>query len=331
MAELKRYERIKDIETGEKGIVSLLFNGVTERTPNPGNTYVDLDLSDIDGLQINAKKWKIDKETLLAQIPLSTVVDVQLHAQEYKGNRSYIAEGIRPSKKPFKDFVKTAPVEAEEVFQEMREAVPEDNAYGMIIRKLLDDWKDTFLTQSGAQKIHHAYLGGLLYHTYCVYKNSLMIAEHYNLGFKTKLDIDLLKAGAILHDIGKLKAQVTDAVGNSEYTLEGTLIGHVILGYEMIDEAIRVLKEDEKFNPEDEKILLLKHMILAHHGALENGSPVAPLIPEAQILHEADMLDFKIDLYETALDTMDEGEVSENNWILKHRFYKAVQPKNDAK
>lgn len=125
---------------------------------------------------------------------------------------------------------------------------------------------------------HHAELGGLLKHTCEVAQIALGIARHFE-----SADTDLVLAGAMLHDIGKLASYRWD--GPFEMTVPGTVIGHVVLGSLMLDRRLRA--ENPMPCTEDE-LLLLQHLILSHHGKLEFGAPVVPLTLEAEILHFAD-------------------------------------------
>ncbi len=136
-------------------------------------------------------------------------------------------------------------------------------------------------------KAHHAYRGGLLEHVVTLTRVSERICEVY-----TQLDRDLLLAGVFLHDIGKLRELACDS--GFVYTDEGQLLGHLVIGVEMLSDKIRET-EQKLCEPFPEEIRLqLKHLILSHHGSYEFGSPRLPMTPVAIALHLIDNLDAKI-------------------------------------
>ena len=149
----------------------------------------------------------------------------------------------------------------------------------------------SFKTHSAAKSVHHGFIGGLLEHTLSVTSLCSMMAEHYPF-----LDRDLLVAGAMLHDIGKTR-ELSDFPMN-DYTDEGQLIGHIIIGVSMIEEKLgRIDDFPERLHNE------LIHLILSHHGELEYGSPKKPALIEAMVLSLADNMDAKVETMYEALST----------------------------
>jgi 3'-5' exoribonuclease len=133
-----------------------------------------------------------------------------------------------------------------------------------------------------ARQLHHAWLGGLLEHVVSLLKLADRVAPHYPI-----LHRDLLLTGVILHDIGKVRELSWDV--GFEYTVEGTLLGHIQMGVELVEKTIATLPD---FPPRLRTLVV--HMILSHHGKLEFGSPKLPMIPEALVLNFVDDLDAKI-------------------------------------
>jgi 3'-5' exoribonuclease len=133
-----------------------------------------------------------------------------------------------------------------------------------------------------AKQLHHAWLGGLLEHVVSLLTLADRVAPHYPL-----LDRDLLLTGVILHDIGKVR-ELSWEIG-FEYTVEGSLLGHIQIGTALTERAIDSLPN---FPPRLKTLVL--HMILSHHGKLEFGSPKLPMIPEALALSFLDDLDAKM-------------------------------------
>ena len=167
------------------------------------------------------------------------------------------------------------------------------------LRKLLPyiftpERKKLFFKSPAAKKIHHNYAGGLLEHTMNIVRLCRQCAANYH-----QLNLDLLLTGALLHDVGKtreLSMRVTP-----EYTSYGRLMGHIVMGADILAEGIRAYRQEQGFFPEDLE-LILKHMILSHHGTLEYGSPVKPLTPEAFMIYSMDNLDAKLFVYFTHIE-----------------------------
>ena len=158
------------------------------------------------------------------------------------------------------------------------------------LRKLLEsffvenkDFEKRFKFHSAAKSVHHGFVGGLLEHTLSVTKNCDYFAETYPI-----LNRDLIVSAAIFHDIGKLEELST--FPENDYTDEGQLLGHIMIGAEMVGERIRTIPGFPKGTANE-----LKHCILAHHGELEYGSPKKPALAEALALSFADNIDAKME------------------------------------
>lgn len=186
----------------------------------------------------------------------------------------------------------------------------ENPIYQKITKEIYEQHKDLFYVHPAATKFHHAYVGGLSYHTYTILKLIDVFVESYNY-----LDKDLLYASAILHDIKKID-EITNVDG--EYTTEGQLIGHIVMGTIDIDRVARKLGYEAT-----EEVLLLKHTILSHHGQLNFGSPKKPQIGEALLLWFLDTIDSKLGTLGDVLETVNPGEFTPNIPVLdRMRFYK---------
>jgi len=186
------------------------------------------------------------------------------------------------------------------------------------LRKLLlslfeedrDVW-DAFRMAPAAMKMHHAYVGGLLEHTVSLVRLARAYASE-----DPRIRGDLLVTGAFLHDIGKMDELIF--FPELGYTDEGRLLGHIYLGARRVDRHIQQLRERGVDFPETLRLELL-HMILAHHGLQEWGSPVEPRTFEAHVLHYLDNLDAKAWMYRNALD-----HESEDRWIYQEGLRRPV-------
>lgn len=210
-------------------------------------------------------------------------------------------------------FLPCAPVPIKELEKEL------DKYIAMIkksdIRRIVEDiflrYRREFLIYPAAVKMHHHYIGGLAYHTLTIVRLALTYIKEYKC-----LDKDLLIAGALLHDIAKV--QEFNGPNEDKYSLDGQLIGHLVLG------ALEIEKTAEKLNiGKTEDVLLLEHMVISHHGQLQFGAAKKPETPEAVLLWLLDMTDSKLRVVEESYLNMDDGSWSEAIGVLeKAKFYK---------
>jgi 3'-5' exoribonuclease len=184
----------------------------------------------------------------------------------------------------------------------------------LLVNTILSDPEiaTAFREAPAARQLHHAWLGGLLEHVVSLLGLADRVAAHYPL-----LDRDLLLTGVVLHDIGKIR-ELSWGIG-FDYTIEGTLLGHIQMGVDIVEKAIAGLPEF----PSRLRTLVL-HMILSHHGKLEFGSPKLPMIPEALALNFVDDLDAKMQAVTSEFDkTIREGkgpdELTGKVWSLDNR------------
>lgn len=200
----------------------------------------------------------------------------------------------------------------EDLFKELLGLVQsvKDPDYRRVLNSFLVDDKtfvEAFKNAPAGVRIHHAYVGGLLEHSLTVAKLSERVCQVY-----PQLDRDLLVTGAILHDIGKVREYAVTQRG-FEITTEGELLGHIVMGIEMLDGKSR--------NVSGEKLLKLKHLLASHHGEFEWGSPVLPKTPEALVLHFIENMDSKLNRVFGIMEREDNGkEWSEYDSNLSRRF-----------
>ncbi len=182
----------------------------------------------------------------------------------------------------------------------------------IIVEELLEE--EDFFIYPAAKTVHHAHIGGIAEHTLSMLKMSEAFIVNYDL------DSDLLFAGIILHDYGKLRELA--AIGLT-YTVEGNLLGHLMIGYELICQTMMKYKISET-----EKTMLLKHMIISHHGKLEYGSAKEPMTIEAYVLSQIDEIDAKVNLLQNTFTKQEAGTISGPiNLFDRRRFYKTKDGK----
>ncbi|MFI3329851.1 MAG: HD domain-containing protein, partial [bacterium] len=173
------------------------------------------------------------------------------------------------------------------------------------------DIESKFVIYPAATRMHHAYIGGLLYHTVSM----LELCDKYIEVYPT-LKRDYLICGVIVHDM--MKVEEYEAPVNASYSLEGQLLGHIVMGVIKLDkkaEELKILNTEE--------VLILKHMLISHHGQQAFGSPVKPATKEALLLWYLDTIDSKLRVLEEELEKTDEGTFTNNiNVLDRAKFYK---------
>lgn len=313
-------KKIVDFDKGEKIEGYFLIKTVDCKITNNSSTnkYLDFNLIDSTG-EINGKLWECNSE-LEQMFSDNMLVKVRGVVNEYRGKLQLKIEKIRnvtpEDKINIDDFVLSAPYKSEDMFDiilEFMEKIDNKDIKGIVEHIILES-SSKLMHYPAAKSNHHAIRGGLLYHTTSMLRAGEKLLEVY-----THLNKDLLFAGIILHDVAKIIEMDSSELGIvSQYTTEGQLLGHIILGVNLIDRAGREIKADSEI------IMLLQHMILTHHYEPEYGSPKKPMIPEAEMLHHLDILDARMYDMQKALNDVKEGEFSEKIYSLENiSIYKA--------
>ncbi len=198
----------------------------------------------------------------------------------------------------------------------------EDAPLRKLVESILTAHRQQLLTIPAARRNHHAYQGGLLEHTLSVTRTCVYLAEKYAEYYadaQPPLDTGVVAAGAILHDVGKIRELQQDPEGTS-YTAEGSLIGHLLMGRDMVREAAAEIEIDA------ETLLRLEHLIIAHQRLPEWGSPKPPMTPESLIVHYADDLDAKYHMMQAVLsDDKNPGPVTSKKNVLYQQVFRGLQ------
>lgn len=261
-----------------------------------GNLYLQVELSDSSGT-ISARMWNAS-EVEYRNFDDGDFVRVEGNTQLYQGCMQLIASHIckaRHEEIDYSDFMPVGPQEIDRMAARLKEllrGMKNPHLLNLAECFLIDDeLMGRFTRAPAGVKNHHAYVGGLLEHVLSLMEVCARVAPLY----KT-LDADLLLMGAFLHDIGKIGELSYDR--GFAYTDEGQLIGHVVMGVSMLEGKLR---EAERLSGEavpPELALRLKHMVVAHHGQYEFGSPKLPMTLEAVALTQLDNLDAKLHSFE---------------------------------
>lgn len=317
-----KYIRFTDAEIGSTLKRPVLVTAVSENTAKNGKTFAKITMKD-GFTEITATMFDISEAVLDARgISKNTVCDAVLGVNEYQGSKNFLVNEIHITADPslsMDDFIKVPPVDMNFMYSEIIRIIRSaaDSCGGKykplseLAEKILEDNKAAYMSSSAAIAMHHNLKGGLLYHSYRMVKSAETLCSVY-----TTLDKELMVCGAALHDIGKIWEYRTDASGDAEFTASGVLFGHLYMGASLIK------KNAEGQNYSGEKIKLLTHMILAHHGLQEYGAVASPAIAEAFALYMIDNLDAKMYVYEDHRETVAPGGLSEKKpFGMENRIY----------
>ncbi|MEH7503234.1 3'-5' exoribonuclease YhaM [Neobacillus drentensis] len=303
-------------EVGEQVELFLLIKSSTKGIASNGKPFLTLILQDKSG-EIEAKLWDVNEEDGKSYAPQS-IVKILGEVQNYRGKSQLKIRQIRrtgPSDEvKLDDFLETAPLSQEEMMGKLTQYIfdMKNPNIQRITRHLIKKHQKAFLEFPAATKNHHEFVSGLAFHVVSMLDLAKSIAILY-----PSLDKDLLYAGVILHDMGKV-LELSGPI-STVYTIEGNLLGHITI---MINE---IGKAAEELGISGEEVLILQHLVLSHHGKAEWGSPKPPMIKEAEILHYIDNLDAKMNMLDRALERVKPGEFTERIFALENRsFYKPV-------
>lgn len=254
------------------------------RSTRQGEAYLSLELADRTGA-VPGVMFRPDRRA--EAVPTGAVVQVSGTVTSYRGVRRVSVDALRPvSEYEATDLLPSGTRDPQEALAELRGLVRsvKDPFLARLLRAVFGDrqFLDAFMTSPGARSVHHAYVGGLLEHTVAVARICRAIAPLY-----PDLDADLLVAGALLHDIGKVDELTFDTA--IDYTESGRLLGHVLLGEHRVQRAVASLGAEVP----QTVAARLSHVLIAHHGELEWGAPRQPCTLEALVLHHVDNLDAK--------------------------------------
>ncbi len=307
-------KKLLEFDVGESVELFLLIKSSVKGTASNGKPFLSLVLQDKSG-ELEAKLWDVS-ETDEVAYAAEHIVHIAGDIQNYRGRKQLKIRQIRQAT-PLDnvsagEFMETAPVNKDEMAEEITQYIFEMKNANLqrITRSLLKKYQDKFYDYPAAVRHHHEFVSGLSYHVVSMLRLAKSISDLY-----PSVNRDLLYSGVILHDLGKV-IELSGPVSTT-YTLEGNLIGHISIVAE------EVSKMAEELHIEGEEVIVLKHILLAHHGKGEWGSPKPPLVREAEILHQIDLMDASMNMMEKALRHTKPGEFSERIFGLDNRsFYR---------
>ena len=291
------------------------------KTAKNGKAYGDCLISD-PSFDIPAKYWDIPGE-MAALFQQNGILRIEATLDYFKESPQLTIDGVyvplqQDIDQSLRDLGLMASRDIDGMYKELLDIIA--NVQYNTLRQMLvyifvtnKPLAEKFKRHPGAVKNHHAYIGGLLQHTLEVAEGALDQCAR-----NARINKDILLAAALVHDIGKVREIEVDALGLPVgFTKEGKLLRHISLGIEMVETACREAQVEEELN------LILKHCILSHHGLAEWGSPVEPMIIEAEILHYLDNLSAKTEQFAREQDRIEPGGFNKS-YVLRRDVYRAI-------
>ncbi len=305
---------IKDFQEKDRIKQNLLLKDLSQGITNKGKDYYNLVFQDTSGT-VDGKKWEIKEgDELIFQVGKVLLITADVISYNNK-TQLKVASGEIAQEQDLEEFVASAPVKMSELQDDLNLFVEKikNKEMKLIVDEIMKNNFLSFSIYPAASKNHHEYRSGLIHHTVSMLKMAESLCELY-----PTLDKDLLYSGVILHDVGKTK-ELSDSI-TPQYTTEGKLLGHISICQAQIKAAA------DKLLIYGETPTLLQHMVLSHHGKLEFGSPILPLLKEAEILSFIDNIDARMNALDKALDEVEEGEFTPRVFALENRsFYKPIK------
>ena len=281
-----------------------------------GNPFINVTLADRTG-QVKGVVWD-QVERISAAATEGDFVHIRAQAGEYRGNLQLVIRDmlkVPDDTVDTADFLPTTSRDVTKMFERLQDMTARmQNPH---LKTLFEAfWNDAdfvarYTRAPAAKQMHHAYIGGLLEHTLSMAVLAELVAGHYG-----GVDRDLLLAGVILHDVGKVRE--LGYARRIDYTDEGRLLSHIVIGLSMLDDRLKTLPDFPQ-----ELAHLLKHMIVSHHGAREFGSPEPPKTIEAILLNYIDEIDSRINsVREYVAKDPSDGSWTPYHRLLERHFYK---------
>ena len=306
---------INTFKDGDTIVGTYLCKAKTTAQTKNGKTYENVTLCDKTG-SLSCKIWDPDSMGI-GDFDINNYVEVKGRITVYNGAlQMSIDRAMKASEGAYDpaDYLPVSPKGIDEMYGELMKLIDSVNSpyYRLLLESFFvkdEDFIKAFKGHSAAKTIHHGFVGGLLHHTLAVATMCDFYCSQYSF-----LNRDLLLTAAICHDIGKI-SELSDFPLN-DYTDEGQLIGHIVIGVEMIDEKLAQIKGFPKKRANE-----LKHCILAHHGELEYGSPKKPALIEALALSMADNTDAKLECMNELFSAAKSTSTETGRWLGYNKLF----------
>lgn len=294
-----------------------LVKSVAVKNNVKGADYLDFVLADAGG-EVNAKLWDYSAANH-GVFQTGDIIKVRGTINLWKDTEQLKIDRIRQKNEAdtvdMSEIIASSPIDGDSAFREIYDLAGgfADGDLAMLTQYLLRTHKDAISRYPAALKLHHAERCGLMFHTNTMLAVAKKVVEVYKPIYP-ELSADLVYAGIILHDIAKTEElNVGDLGVATGYSTRGQLIGHINMGVSMVEQAAAELQIPEELTT------LVSHILLAHHGQPDFGSPKFPMFPEAEIVSEIDMLDARMFEMFDALSGVEVGGFTERQWSMDNR------------
>lgn len=303
---------INELRDGEMvSEIYLCKNKVVAKT-KAGKTYYSMQLQDKTGI-IDAKIWELNNA--IAHFEELNYIRVDAQVTSFNGALQLNVKRVRIADEgeyDVSDYMPCSKKNVDEMYKELTaiiDSVKEEHLNKLLKMFFVEDieFLNKFKSHSAAKSIHHGFIGGLLEHSLSVAKLCDFIAKQYPV-----INRDLLVTAAICHDIGKVDE--LSPFPENDYTDEGQLVGHIVMGTMMVNEKINKIDGFPETLANE-----LKHCILSHHGELEYGSPKKPALIEAVALAHADNMDAKIETFTEVID----ANKDKTEWLGYNKMFES--------
>jgi 3'-5' exoribonuclease len=315
---------VRDLKPGIKLRANFMATDAAVRKDSRGVPFLSLKLVDRTG-SVDALMWRLPDE-LMKGLPAPAYVSVEGQTHEYRGTLQVKVERLnilRQEDVSEEDYLPATEKDRQALAEEI--LLAGQGFESEYLRKLFDSmvsdegfW-EAFCEAPAAKGMHHARIGGLLEHSVCCLRIARALAEIY------PVDRDLLLFGAIFHDVGKVR-ELSWGGGGFAYTTEGRLLGHVVLGEQLVASYVAALPTF----PEELR-LRLSHVLISHQGETEYGSPERPKTLEALLVHLIDNLDARAAMYLETTKNVTPGGWSHHDNPLRRALYVPEVPEEEAR
>jgi 3'-5' exoribonuclease len=314
IAELQSGQRLED--------AVYLITQKDLRTTSNGSLYIHAVLADRSG-QVVARMWNASRQ-IYDSMPESGLMHITGRVESYKGKPQVILDGVRTVDTKDVNPIDFLPVTTKNVdamwarVKEILRGVKNPDLLALLAKFINDEkFVQAFRMAPAARTNHHAFLGGLLEHTLNLMELGVLILPRY-----PDVSADLVLTGLFLHDAGKTTELAYGT--NFSYTTEGQLVGHIVITAIWINDRVRQLEAETGRAFPPDLLAALQHLIVAHHGKYEFGSPKLPATAEAVMVHYLDNLDAKLNMVFQAIEGDLDEESDWTQWVpaLETRVFK---------
>ena len=313
---MESHRAISALQIGDTVEGFYILKSALPKVTASGRPFLSAALSDRTGA-IDAKVW--DYPGPINSSNEGEIVKVRGTVSEFRGSPQITIEKIRLAGSSdgydLSALVPTAPIDAASMLADIRRLLDSiaDDDYRRVALELLRRHEAALRSIPAAKSVHHAFLGGLLMHT----GNMMRMADFLAGLYPETVDRSLLLAGTFAHDLQKEAEFTLSALGLvTDYSVQGQLLGHLVLGAQEAAEVCRELRIGE------EKSVLLQHMILSHHGEPEFGAAVRPMCAESELLSYLDLIDSRMEIYRETCADLERGTFSGRIFALEKRVFR---------